>query len=209
MSPAFGWILAVSALLKVALAVAFTGIEPHYDEMGYLALGSAMAQGLGPPLPWRAPGYPVFVAAGLLAGGGHVLGVRLLQVALSVLASLLVYRIGRAQWGERAGLTAGAFVAFYPSQVAFSHLLWSETLFGCLVLLALERLLAADARRSARTALAAGLLLGLASLTRSSAVRSAPVRAAARLARRDSRSRAGRPRAALRRGRGPRRTPAW
>ena len=45
---------------------------------------------------------------------------------------------------EAGALRAGAVVAFHPSLVAFSHLLWSETLFGFLILAGFDRLLAAE-----------------------------------------------------------------
>ena len=79
----------------------------------------------------------------------------------------LAYRIGRREWGENAGLACGAFVALYPAQVAFSHLLWSETLYCFLTLWGFERLLAVDRSERLRTVCFAGLLLGAASMTRS------------------------------------------
>ena len=58
-------------------------------------------------------------------------------------------------------------MALYPAQIAFSHLLWSETLYGFLTLVAFERLVAADRDDSITAVVVAGLFLGLASLTRS------------------------------------------
>ena len=91
----------------------------------------------------------------------------MLQALLSILTSFLVYRIACRLRGERAGLAAGTFVAFYPSHVAFSHLLWAETLFLLLVTAALHQLLATDERGCLRSAVLAGLILGLATLVRS------------------------------------------
>ena len=166
MSPALRIVLVLSGLLQAALAVAFSDLGPHYDETEWLEYGRAVRDGADPNL-WRAPGYQWFVAAGLALGGGSPVGVRLLQVVLSVATSFLAYRIGRERWGERAGLGAGAFLAFYPSTIAFSHSLWSEVLYGFLCLFAFERLLAARRSGSWRAAVAAGALLGAASLTRS------------------------------------------
>jgi 4-amino-4-deoxy-L-arabinose transferase-like glycosyltransferase len=166
LSPVFRNVLIISALLKIALAVVFADLEPRYDETEYLQFGQAIREG-EPPRSWRAPGYQWFVAAGLSAAGGSPVGVRLLQVVLSVATALVAYRLGRRLWGETAGFAAGGFLAFYPSGVAFSHLLWSEVLYGFLGLFAFERLLAADRNGSARAAVAAGLLLGAAALTRS------------------------------------------
>jgi 4-amino-4-deoxy-L-arabinose transferase-like glycosyltransferase len=166
LSPALRNVLILSGLLKVVLAVTFADLEPRYDETEYLRFGQEVQAGASPDL-WRAPGYQWFVAAGLTVAGGRPVGVRLLQVLLSMAATFLVYRIGRERWGERAGLAAATFVAFYPSQVAFSHYLWSEVLYGFLVLFAFERTLAADRRGSLAAAVGAGALFGTASLTRS------------------------------------------
>lgn len=165
MSPTFRVVLLASALLKLLLALEFARLAPRYDEVDFLAFGERTAA-VGRTDLFRAPGYQVFVALGLTLGGGPI-GVRLLQVLVSVATSLVVYRSLRRLAGERAALAGGAFVAFYPSHVAFSHLLWAETLFLLPVVGAFDRLLAADSRGSWRTAGLAGVLLGVASLVRS------------------------------------------
>lgn len=167
MSSRFLAVLIVSLLGKALLAVVFGDIEPQYDERQFLRFGNDIYAGNGLPVLWRAPGYQWFMALGLVLAGGQTIGIRLLQVLASGAVSFLAYRIGRQQWGEKAGLAAGAFIALYPAQIAFSHLLWSETLYGFLSLWAFERLLAVDRGHSLSTALFAGLLLGGASLTRS------------------------------------------
>ena len=153
--------------MKIALAVHFGDLPPHYDETEFLAYGNAIASEGSAPNLWRAPGYQTLVAIGLSVAGGRPVGVRILQVLLSVAACLLVYRIARRRGGERAGFWAGTFVCFYPSHVAFSHLLWSETLYGFLLLAAVDRLLAADRTGRLRPAILAGVLFGLTALTRS------------------------------------------
>ncbi len=175
MNRAIGVVLLVSGLLKVLLAFAFADLTPRYDEVEFLEFGHRILSGDAPVL-WRAPGYQSFVALGLLLAGGKVIGVRLLQVLLSVATTWFVYRIGRREAGERAALLAATFVAFYPSHVAFSHLLWAETLFLFLIVAAADRLLAArkagDAGGGAwmganREIVLAGLLLGASALVRS------------------------------------------
>lgn len=171
MSPAFRRVLLLSAALKIGLAIALADIEPRYDETEYAMFGKAIAQNKDEPVLWRAPGYQTFIAWGWTLAGGRFLGVRLLQSLVSIGATILVYRIGRRLWNERAGFMAGAFTAFYPTDVAFSHLLWSESLYGALVLVAFERLLASQEKRVARSAAiaaaTAGVFLGVATLTRS------------------------------------------
>ena len=77
-----------------------------------------------------------------------------------------VARVGSLAFGRRAGLVAAVFAAFYPDLVWFATRFWSETLFIVLLWWAIERTLQADVTGSWRTAAAAGLLWGLATLTR-------------------------------------------
>ncbi len=170
MSQAFRRALLLSLVLKAVLAILFADIPPHYDEIEFLDFGANIAFNGGSPVLWRAPGYQWFLAAGLLAGGGSTVLIRLVQVLLSVAGSFIAYRIGKRIWNEAAGLAAGIFLGFYPSQVALSHLLWSETLYVFLTLLAFERLLAADEDGSLPAGLTAGLMMAAAALTRSTAV---------------------------------------
>ena len=160
-------VLLASGLLKVSLALFFADLPPRFDEQEFLGFGRRVAAGEA-PVPWRAPGYQWFVALGLRAAGGSVAGVRVLQALVSVVTTWLVWRLGRRRLGERAALASAAFVAFYPALVAFSHLLWTETLFAALVVLAFDRLLAFEESRDRRAAVVAGVASGLAALVRSS-----------------------------------------
>lgn len=170
MSRRIGVVLLLSGALKLLLAIAFADLPPRYDEVEFLEFGRRIASGEAPVL-WRAPGYQSFVAAGLAVAGGRVVGVRILQVLLSVATTLVLYRLGRRIASERVAFAAATFVAFYPSLVAFSHLLWAETLFTFLILLAFDRLLRAAEEGGTRgDAITAGVLLGGAALVRSAGV---------------------------------------
>lgn len=170
MSRGIGIVLLLSGALKLVLAIAFADLPPRYDEVEFLEFGRRIVAGDAPAL-WRAPGYQSFVAGGLALAGGHVLGVRLLQVLLSVATTFVLYRVARRIASERVAFAAATFVAFYPSLVAFSHLLWAETLFTFLAILAFDRLLRAAEEGAGRgDAIAAGVLLGGAALVRSAGV---------------------------------------
>lgn len=171
MSRAFGVVLFLSGALKIALALAFADLIPRYDEVEFLDFGRRILAGAAPEL-WRAPGYQSFVAAGLGLAGGKAVGVRLLQAVLSTLTVAMLYRTVRRRFPERVAFVAATFLAFYPSHVAFSHLIWAETLFLLLVVGAFDRLLAMtegtwSAAAAWRAAVAAGAFLGLACLVRS------------------------------------------
>jgi hypothetical protein len=88
-----------------------------------------------------------------------------------------VGRAGALAFGRRAGLGAAALVALWPELVWFSAHFWSETVFLALLWWAIERTVASDAGRSWRAAVAAGLLWGLATLTREIALYLVPLAA--------------------------------
>ena len=69
----------------------------------------------------------------------------------------------------RRGIAA-ALAAFYPELVWYSVHYWSEPVFLALLWWAIEGVMAADARRSLGRAVLAGILWGLAILTRETAL---------------------------------------
>jgi 4-amino-4-deoxy-L-arabinose transferase-like glycosyltransferase len=114
---------------------------------------------------FHPPVYPYFIAA-LYVLFGSLTAIKVAQCLLGATLALAVGRIGVVAFGERAGLVAAGIAAFYPELVWFSVHFWAETVFVVLLWWAFERLLEADARASARWAAVAGLLWGLAVLTR-------------------------------------------
>ena len=114
---------------------------------------------------FHPPGYPYFVGA-LFALFGTLTAVKLVQCLLGALLVPAVGRIGAGALGERAGLFAAAITAFYPELVWFCVHFWAETVFVVLLWWGFERLVRADDRGSMGTTAAAGLLFGLAVLTR-------------------------------------------
>jgi 4-amino-4-deoxy-L-arabinose transferase-like glycosyltransferase len=173
-------ILALAALLRIAVIAVDSGYSPQNDafEYDYYAQSIAAGDGFpesgylrqGGPTAIRGPGYPSLLA-GVYAfsADSHTAG-RLAGAALGVLAVFLVYLIGKRVWGRRVGLAAGVLAAVFPPLVLLSRELWSETLFIPLALAAVLCVL--EFRRSGgelRWAAAAGVLCGLALLTRNSA----------------------------------------
>lgn len=88
------------------------------------------------------------------------------QVALGTLVVALTAGLGWALFDPRTGLAAGVVAALYPNLVAYSHLLWSETLFTALFLVALIAVELGRRRASLALAALAGVAFGLAGLTR-------------------------------------------
>jgi len=183
----FGRALAILSAAGLAARVAFLLFEPATspvaDERTWIDWARNLASSKVAFSPFRTrlvfypPLYHYFIAV-LEAAVGSLTAVKWAQVLVGSLLVPAVGRVGRAAFGPRAGLTAAAIAAFYPDLVWFSTHFWSETLFLTLLWWAFERLLATGESRELASApgepgsrhmgaaLAAGLMWGLAILTR-------------------------------------------
>lgn len=156
---------------RVAFLLAEPATSPVADERTWIDWArnlSSAKVGFSPfrtKLVFYPPLYHYFIAVAETTLGS-LAAVRWAQVMIGALLVPAVGRAGALVFGEAAGLGAAAIAAFYPDLVWFSAHYWSETLFLVLLWWALERLLAADAHGRTGVALAAGLLWGLAILTR-------------------------------------------
>ena len=137
-------LVAAVAGIAVTLGLRLDPME-NPDSLAFLALARSMLDGLGiryqePLIPgvdlfaFRAPGYPVFVAAGMALGGiGVVIAI---QGALNGLSAVLVGGIARDLHSNRAGWIAFALRAIWPFSWIYSGHLMSETLYEFLCVLA-------------------------------------------------------------------------
>ena len=124
----------------------------------------------GGPTAFRAPLYPVFLAAVRVVAGSEraVQSARIAQALLGVAVVALIALLARQLWGNRAGMVALVIASVFPPLIVVGLALVSEVLFVALALGACAALL--HHRQSShryRWAVAAGILCGLASLTRS------------------------------------------
>ena len=122
------------------------------------------------PTAYRSPGTSV-LWAGLFWSFGHRYGVvRFFHCILDTLTILLIYEIGRKCFNYTVALLAAAIYTVWPAALLYSGQLLSESLFTflfcCFILLSLQF----AERSSWPRAIAAGVLLGLAMLTRGNAV---------------------------------------
>ena len=182
-------ILALSFAVKLALALIVDGVEPIFDERVYVALAERLATEGVFATEFRPPLYPGLLAL-IITLGGRLLALRILQVVLSTITVALIYWIVRGRFGAMTARVAAALIAFDPVLVAFTHLLWSETLFVFLFWGMAAALLGPFRTSSAWRWLAAGVFLGAAGLTRPVVLGLGPVMAAISLWR--AWSRAGR-----------------
>lgn len=167
-------VLLAALTLRLSVLAMTTELTPRIvDEQHYHTLATSLVEGRGfasasGPTSLRPPLYSAFVASIWTLGGTRDLqAVRAVQGVLGLATAWLAFAIGRRLWNEQAGLVAAAVVAFYPALVLANSLLLTETLFTFLLTGFLAATVVLVQQPSPRWALAAGLFLGLAALTRS------------------------------------------
>jgi 4-amino-4-deoxy-L-arabinose transferase-like glycosyltransferase len=131
--------------------------EYHDRAMHLLKTGTLF------PDAFRVPLYPIFIAGVYKLFGESLMAVRLMQAVLATCTVLLTFPLARRIVPTRAALGAAFIVAIYPALVLYSGYLMAETLFSFLLVLTLVLWL----QPGIWSALAAGIALGAATLTRS------------------------------------------
>ncbi len=168
-------LVARAAWLLLEPRCELTGDEPSWIEIGRQIGRPAVAfSPLRSGLIFYPPVYPYFIGA-LFRAFGTMRAVLWAQVVLGALLVPAVGRAGALAFGRRVGILAAAVTAFYPELVWYPAHYWSETLYMVLLWWAIERTLAACGSR--RAAVAAGLLWGLATLTRELSLYLVPIAA--------------------------------
>jgi 4-amino-4-deoxy-L-arabinose transferase-like glycosyltransferase len=169
-----GLILATAATTRVAYFLWYRAHDPFYGFLLKDALRNdlwarALAGGesFEAVAYYQAPGYAFFLGLVYRLFGDAQIVALIAQVLLGLGVVLLVYRIGSRTFGATAGLAAAALAAAYRPFSFFETKLVSATLAVFLVCLLIERLQAADASPRAVNWLPAGLVIGMACITRS------------------------------------------
>lgn len=143
------------------------------DEQHYVAIATNLAEGRGfataaGPTSLRPPLYPAFIAAVWTASGTRSLQfVRVAQIVVALLTTVVIFLAGRELFGERAGLAAAALTCFYPSLLVSNYLMLTEVLFAFLVACAAWAMVRLLNTGSVTAAVASGGLIALAALARS------------------------------------------
>jgi Dolichyl-phosphate-mannose-protein mannosyltransferase len=128
---------------------------------------------------FRPPGYAAFLAVVTLGHPERVVVAKVASAILGSFAAVILAAIGARLFRRRGyGIAAGVGAALDPSLVLVTSDVQSEPLFLVLLLSAGFLLLVAVDRPSSTLALVAGILAGLAILTRPSALLVAPLLAA-------------------------------
>jgi 4-amino-4-deoxy-L-arabinose transferase-like glycosyltransferase len=161
-------------------------VKPLGDEVYYAVVASNLANGRGHvytensralrppahayllsqvveadrPVRWpEGPGRPVLDIEALRP----ILNLQVVVGTLLVLATAL---LGRVLFDPRTGFVAGLLAALYPTFIAYSHYLFSETLFAALVMTGLAGVALGARRGGLGLAALTGLVFGVATLTR-------------------------------------------
>ena len=127
------------------------------DECTYLKLGRNMAAGEGMTNAsgWLwAPGYPFLLAIHKLVFG-YGAAIRGTQVLVAGGTAVMLYLLARRWGGRRAGRAVAWLYCLSPTMIFFSQSLWSECIYGALLIGAL--MIFETARRRLPGSVAAGL----------------------------------------------------
>jgi len=164
------WALLLLLVVALGVRLAFADRAPPFvtnDSLSYLLPGWDLVHGLGfAPILKRPPLYSAFIAGTIATFGDELRTLMLVQHLLGAVGVLATFGIGRVIFGTSAGFVAGALTAVSGPLIITEHYLMSEALFSVLQLGALLAYLLGVRASRDRWFVAAGLLLGLAALTR-------------------------------------------
>ncbi len=175
------WILptavVLAALLIRVLAIGVDGAyEPRHDAYDYDRHARSISAGDGfpesdyvpdgGPSALRGPAYPFALGAVYAVSGDSITAGRMFGALLGALTVLLLYLLTRRIWGPRIALIAASLAAAFPPLILISTELYSENLFIPLLLGAVLAVVRYRESSAIRWAALAGVLAGLAALTR-------------------------------------------
>jgi len=164
------FVVAAIARLAYLAIVPPEPIEPPSDAFYFSRIAENLIEGNGyvstAARAYQPPGYPAFLA--LIYS---LVGVRfdLARVVLAVVGALQC--VASTVWASRLGsrrigYLAGIVMAIYPPFVRFPQTLFSETLYLAILAVSMLALIRARSRPEILPWISAGILFGLAALTR-------------------------------------------
>jgi 4-amino-4-deoxy-L-arabinose transferase-like glycosyltransferase len=142
---------------------------PQLDSSAYLGWAGALVNNgsFWPVYPEHGPGYPIFLSIVLAAFDGSLTAVRIVQSIVGAIGCVLIARVASRTLTPRAYLPAGLLLALYGPQIYIDTALLAEGLFIFLLILGLDLATPVTGRMRAFTA---GLVLGLATIVRPTAL---------------------------------------
>jgi 4-amino-4-deoxy-L-arabinose transferase-like glycosyltransferase len=171
------WIILLTSLaLKLSLLGVAQDVPNFADERQYIAAALTIADDGVPTYSnpqWDEahypPSYPYLMGAVCLVFGptGLSITIRVLQILMSTATVWLVFLLAERLFERRSALLSAGVWAFFPTAICYTHLFLAETLHAALVVSVAVLLLPGNGNLNGKRALAAGIVAGLASLTRS------------------------------------------
>jgi len=149
--------------IRLAIAV-WAGVVPrsdtYYDAYFYHATAAGLANGRGylnpytsvPTVLWP-PGYPLLLALGYRFWRTDPSWAFVLNALAGTMTCILTWRLARRVTTSVRALTALTFVALLPSQILFTGLVLSESVFtAAFLLLVTSAIVVLERPRAARAA---------------------------------------------------------
>jgi 4-amino-4-deoxy-L-arabinose transferase-like glycosyltransferase len=164
------WLVAVVLLafaVRAGLLLLYPDVRGAGDETTHLVHGVLVRHFGQQAIHLWGPGYEALLAAVFWIAGPDPLAAKAVQVLLSTALVAVVYALGHRTGGARAARIAGLACALDPTLAAYSHYLYSETLFALLLAGAAALLHRRAGQPTRLESVAAGVLFGVAGLTRS------------------------------------------
>lgn len=169
-------VLILTVVVRIIYLLVYQNI-PEWDQLTvdnnyhhHLAQSIANGNIFGDTTYFRAPFY-VFCLGLLYAVFGTSLWVgRLFGIAIGIVSVFMTYLLGRRIANKRVGIIAALIHAVYPLTLYFEAELLLDPLFTLLLQIAVYLLIIWLEKKTPHKALAVGLILGLAAITRPTAL---------------------------------------
>jgi 4-amino-4-deoxy-L-arabinose transferase-like glycosyltransferase len=173
-------ILVLSFLLRLAFSFGtnfYTSYGDEWDTDGYGRIANNLLEGNGyvfekdgNSVLIRGPVYPLLLSLIQLAFGsglGYKMALLLIHSVLGAMLCISVFFIAEKLFDHRVGLLSAAAVAFHPLLIWYTGRVFGIPLFAFLLSVLIWLLLRAFERPTAGRFFAAGIILGVATLTHS------------------------------------------
>jgi len=163
-------------IIRLIFVVKSANVVLSSDAAGYDMLGLSIANGsgfsdiFGNPYSFYPPGYPFFLSMIYRLFGHSYLAVRVIQSVVGSLNCVLIWLIAKALGAKRAGVIAAVISVIYFPFIKSTELLLTELIFTFLLLLMTFLLVRAQKILTFQNVIIAGILLGIAVLTRATMI---------------------------------------
>lgn len=166
--------VALLGVLALAAILRLWGLsQPIWpDEALYLQTARNLYLGRGLTFdgtPWQETQPPFFLLSLALANlpaGASEASARVMAPLFGVLGVFALYHLGKALYGEKAGLLAALLLAVNPAHWFFSRMVLADVPLATLLTLSAYLLYTGHERRDGRTLALAGVAMGLVCLTK-------------------------------------------